>query len=127
MAPRLPNRNPRTRSDKSRSQHGEAEGYEADGDRCKGTEQPEGLQDRIETIFAAEAPHGRLRNARQGFSRGFPHHVEDHGPSHHFRSISSACGAASAAAAYPRIEPAEDGALTGFEGVSNGSTSTGTV
>jgi len=68
LAPQLSNPDPRTRSDNSRSRRGEAEGDGADGDRCKRTEYPEELQDRIESIFAAEAPQGRLRSARGDFS-----------------------------------------------------------
>jgi hypothetical protein len=56
LAPHLPNHGPGTRSDKARSRRGEAEGDGANGNRCKGAEQPEGLQDRIESVSAAEAP-----------------------------------------------------------------------
>ena len=40
---------------------------------------------------------------RRVFTCGFPYHVEDHGPSHHLTVIPTAGGAASAAAAQPRI------------------------
>ncbi len=40
---------------------------------------------------------------RGGFPKGFPYHVEDFGPSHHFIAIPTACGATSAAAVHPRI------------------------
>ena len=43
------------------------------------------------------------------FSRGFPHHVEDHGPSHPFMAIPTVGGVVSAAVAQPRIEPAGGG------------------
>jgi len=39
------------------------------------------------------------------FPIGFPHHVEDHGPSHHFTTIPTAYGVASTDAATPRINP----------------------
>ena len=42
---------------------------------------------------------------------GFPLHVEDHGPSHHFALMPTAGGAASAAAAQPRFAAAQGGGL----------------
>ena len=73
FAPQLRIPDPGTHSDKSRSRRGEAEGGGAVEDRCKGTEQPEGLQGQIASIFAAEAPQGRMRSAKWGFiPSGFP-------------------------------------------------------
>ena len=61
------------------------------------------------------------------FPNGFPHHVQDSGPSHHFKAVPTAGGTSSAAAAQSRIEPAGGGGeRTRFEGVNRGSTSTGT-
>ena len=56
VAPQLGIPDPGTLNAKSRSRRGEAEGDGADGDRCKGTEQPEWLQGKIASISAAEAP-----------------------------------------------------------------------
>ena len=56
----------------------------------------------------------------------FPHHVEEFGPTHHFAIIPTACGAASAAAAQPRIVTAGGGCRTGFYGSNRGSVGTGT-
>jgi hypothetical protein len=53
-----------------------------------------------------EHPEGACKVWRGVFPSGFPHHVEDLGPSHHFARIPTAGGAASAAAALPRIVPA---------------------
>ncbi len=64
---------------------------------------------------------------RRVFPNGFPHHVEDFDPSHHFARIPAVGGAASAAAALPRIVTARGGGgRTGFYGVNRGDTSTGT-
>ena len=67
------------------------------------------LQGKIAPIFAADEPQGRLRHEEEGFPSGFPHHVEDFDPSHHFARIPTAGGAASAAAALPRIVTAGRG------------------
>ena len=60
--------------------------------RCKRTEQSERLQGKIASISAAEAPQGRLKSAKRGFPIGFPHHVEDFGPSQHFAAIPTVGG-----------------------------------
>jgi len=49
------------------------------------------------------------------FPSGFPHHVEELGPSHHFARIPTADGAASAAAALPRIVTAGGGRSYGIQ------------
>ncbi len=54
-------------------------------------------------------PKGACEMRREVFPSGFPHHVEDFNPSHHFARIPTACGAASAAAALPRIMTAGGG------------------
>ncbi len=75
------------------------------------------LQGQIVTIFATVTPQGRLQNARGGFSPGVsPHHVEDHGPIHHFTVIPTAGGATSAAAAKPRIAAAGGGSQSRSQG-----------
>ena len=71
-------------------------------------------------------PRGACEVWRVFFPSGFPHHVEDLGPSHHFARIPTACGAASAAAALPRIVTAGGGGRTGSYGVNRGDTSTDT-
>jgi len=43
----------------------EIEGWSG-GIRCKGAEQPEGLQGKIASISAAEAPQGQLKSAKGG-------------------------------------------------------------
>ncbi len=87
-------------------------------EKPKGTEQLEivargrssrRLQDRMVSIFAAEASQGRLRSAYRVFYSGFPNYIEEFIPSHLFTAIPTASGAASAAAAQPRIEPAPGG------------------
>jgi hypothetical protein len=52
---------------KSRSRRGETEGDGEARVRCKDMEQLERLQGKISSIFAAEAPKGRLRSARGRF------------------------------------------------------------
>jgi hypothetical protein len=56
-------------------------------------------------------PRGACELRRRVFPSGFPHHVEDFDPSHHFARIPTAGGAASAAAAPPRIVTARGGAI----------------
>jgi len=72
MAPKLRILYPGTRSGKSRSGRGEAEGDGVIRERCKGTEQPERLQCKIALISAAEEPHGRLKSAEGFLSQRFP-------------------------------------------------------
>ncbi len=64
VAPQLFYLDPGTPNAKSRSRRGEAKGDGAAGDRRKGMEQPERLQGKITSIFAAETTQGRLRSAR---------------------------------------------------------------
>ena len=52
---------------KSWSRRGEAEEDGATRERCKVMEQPERLQGKITSIFAAETPQGRLCSARGSF------------------------------------------------------------
>ena len=54
-------------------------------------------------------PRGACELRRRVFPSGFPHHVEDFDPSHHFARIPTAGGATSAAAALPRIVTARGG------------------
>ncbi len=70
MAPKLPNPDSETPNATSRSRGREAEGDGVVGERCKGTEQPERMHGTIASIFAAEAPQGRLRSSVSG--RFFP-------------------------------------------------------
>ena len=67
------------------------------------------MQGKILTIFEADAPMGACELRRRVFPSGFPYHVEDFDPSHHFARIPTAGGAASAAAALPWIVTAEGG------------------
>ena len=85
------------------------------------------LQGQIVKIFAAVTPQGRLQIARGGFFPAVsPHHVEDHGPIHHFTVIPTAGGATSAAAAKPRIAAAGGAASHDRKGANRGRTSTDT-
>ena len=81
----------------------------------------------ISTIFAADAPQGRLRTKEEGFPSVYPHHVEDFDPSHHFARIPTAGEAASTTAdpAADRDRRGRSGRM-GFYGVNLGDTSTGT-
>jgi hypothetical protein len=84
--------------------------YEASDDKRPQEQRPERwLQAKIKSIYAAGEPQGRLRSGRRVFPCGFPHHVEDLGPSHHFSRIPTAGGAASTVAALPRIVTAGGG------------------
>jgi len=71
---------------------------------------------------------GAIEECRGIFFSGFPRHVEDFGPSHHFAAIPTASGAASAAAELPRIVTTweEGGGRAGFYGSNRGSAITGT-
>ena len=73
-------------------------------------------------------PRGACELRRRVFPNSFLHHVEDFDPSQHFARIPTAGGAASAAAALPRIVTAGEGGCgrSGFYGVNRGDTSTGT-
>ena len=105
-------------------------------EELKGTEQLEidasgrssrrALQGQIMSIFVTVTPQGRLQNARGIFPCGFPHHVEDHDPIHHFTAIPTACGVAPAAAAPPRIVAVGGAASHDRKGVNRGRTSTDT-
>ena len=90
----------------------------AAGGSCKGRSRRSSLPTR---------PKGACKLRRRVFPSGFPHHVEDFGPSHHFSRIPTAGGAASTAAAQPRIAAAGRGAVVrDLEGCKWDSTSTGT-
>ena len=67
VAPQLSIPDLGTLNAKSRSRRGEAEGDGLVGERGKEMEQPERLQGKITSIFAAETPQGRLRSARGSF------------------------------------------------------------
>jgi hypothetical protein len=84
------------------------------------------LQGRSPPIESYEAPQGRLRGAREGFSpSGFPPQWRTSVPHITLAFIPTAGGAAPAAAAQPPIETARGGGRTGFEGVNRGRVSTG--
>ena len=61
-------------------------------------------------------PGATVRCQRGVFPSGFPRHVADLGPIHHSTVIPTAGGAASAAAAQPRIGATRGGCRTGFQG-----------
>ncbi len=83
---------------------------EASDDQRPQEQRPERwLQAKIKSIYAAGEPQGRLRSGRRIFPWGFPHHVEDLGPSHHFSRIPTTGGATSTVAALPRIVTAGGG------------------
>ena len=88
----------------------------AAGDRCEGGSF---------RSSATTRPRGDCEERRRVFPSGFPRHVEDFGPSHIFTVIPTAGGAASAAAAQPRIETA-GGAVVRDLRVLRGSTRGGT-
>ena len=83
---------------KSRMRRGESDReIGAAGGRCKR---------RSRRSWMTTRPRGDCGMRRRVFTCGFPHHVEDHGPSHRLTVIPTAGGAASAAAAQPRIAAA---------------------
>jgi len=57
----------RTPNAKSRSRRGEAEEDGEARERCKGMDQPQWLQGKITSMFAAETLQGRMRSARGRF------------------------------------------------------------
>ena len=102
----LPHPTPGTRDFKSRMRRGESDRETgATGGRCK---------KRSRRSLLTTRPMGDRGMRRRVFTCGFPHHVEDFGPSHHLSVIPTACGAASTAAAQPRIAAARWGCHTGF-------------
>ena len=104
-----------------------AEGDGAAEDRCKGKEQPRRrCKGKIVTINAAERPRGDYEELEGVFTCGFPLHVTDPGPSQLILDIPIAGGAASVAAAQPRVAAAGGGSRTRSQGVNRGSTGTGT-
>ncbi len=72
------------------------------GDRCNG---------RSRRSLLPTRSRGACIMRRRVFPSGFPHHVEDFGPTHHFSRIPIAGGAASSGAAQPRVAAAGRGAV----------------
>ena len=91
-------------------------------------EQPEPATREDLVDFCRRRTSGATVRCQMGvFPSGFPRHVADLGPIHHFTVIPTAGGAASAAAAQPRIGATRGGLPYGISGFSTAdSTSTST-
>ena len=91
------------------------------------SEQPEpAAREDLVDLRRGRTPGATAGCHRGVFPSGFPRHVADLGPIHHFTVIPTAGGAASAAAAKPRIAAAGGAASHDRKGANRGRTSTDT-